>query len=227
MKKDIYTLAIDTTAKTVTAAILKNDDPLGFYSMTGGNTHSETLLPAIEMLLKNAKLTVEDISLFAVTKGPGSFTGVRIGAAVIKGLAFGRDVACVTPSSLNALAYNAKNEQGYILTVMDARKNQLYCAVFERLGERMDKLTDDMALSSEEFAAKVKELGITSAILVGDGSDIAEGDLKAAGIKTRRLHPLLSLQNAYSVGFSALNDFVAGFTLTPEEILPTYLRGFN
>ena len=103
----MITLGLDTTAKTVTAALLSDGEPLSFFSSEAKTTHSASLLPAIRTLLSAASLAPEDVGLFAVSAGPGSFTGVRIGVATVKGLAFGREVPCVGVSSLAALAENA------------------------------------------------------------------------------------------------------------------------
>ena len=99
-------LALDSSATSASIAITDGTTLLAEYTLDNGNTHSETLLPMVEFALRTLSLTVDDIDLFAVSAGPGSFTGVRIGAATVKGLAFGRDIPCVAVSTLHALAYN-------------------------------------------------------------------------------------------------------------------------
>ena len=120
-------LAIDTTAKTAAGAICDNGNVICSFAVTGGFTHSETMLSEIDRLLEKAKLSISDIDIFAVSAGPGSFTGVRIGVSLIKGLAFGRNVPCVGVSSLEALSRNADGIGGRFIAcpVMDARRNQL------------------------------------------------------------------------------------------------------
>ena len=145
-------LAIDSTAIVASVAICDDEKLAALYTVNNGNTHSETLLPMVESALAQSKLTVDDIGLFAVSAGPGSFTGVRIGAATIKGLAFGRDIPCVGVSTLEALAYNLKGSSGIICPVMNARRNQVYNALFRFEGEKLVRLCPDRAIA-------VKDLG--------------------------------------------------------------------
>ena len=123
-------LALDSTAIVSTVAICEDEKLLAQFTINNGNTHSETLLPMIEASLKVLKLTTDDIDLFACSAGPGSFTGVRIGAATIKGLAFNRNKPCAPVSSLDALAHNLLYTNGIVCPVMNARRSQLYNALF-------------------------------------------------------------------------------------------------
>ena len=123
-------LALDSTANTSTVAVLENDSLLSLYTANTKNTHSETLLPMVVNVLSALSLTVKDIDLFAVSAGPGSFTGVRIGAATLKGLAFASGKSCVEVSTLEALAYNLRCFDGILCPVMNARRAQVYNALF-------------------------------------------------------------------------------------------------
>ena len=118
-------LAIDSTALVASVAICEDEVLLGEVTLNNGNTHSETLLPTVEFLLSHLSLTRDDIDLFALSEGPGSFTGVRIGAATVKGLAFGTRKPCVGVSTLEALAYNLRSHDGLICPVMNARRKQV------------------------------------------------------------------------------------------------------
>ena len=119
-------LAIESSALTASVAVCDGERLLGEYTLNNGNTHSETLLPMAEALLKSLNLTVQQIDLFAVAAGPGSFTGVRIGVATLKGLAFATQKPCVGVSTLEALAYNFPVPKGLICPVMNARRKQVY-----------------------------------------------------------------------------------------------------
>ena len=122
-------LAFDGTAKAASVAVLDDERVLGYYTVDNGLTQSELLLPMAENLLKSLKLSFSDIELFATSVGPGSFTGVRIGVSLIKGLAFGKNLPCVEVSTLEALAENLVGIQGRIVPCMDARRNQVYSAM--------------------------------------------------------------------------------------------------
>ena len=115
-------LALDSTAKVASVALCEDELLLGELTLNNGNTHSQTLLPMVEFLLNKFELAPSDIDLFAAAIGPGSFTGVRIGAATLKGLAFGKKTPCAGVSTLEALAYNLSDRDGLICPVMNARR---------------------------------------------------------------------------------------------------------
>ena len=125
--------ALDSTAVVGSVALCRDEKPLASFTIKNGNTHSETLLPMVEAVLKSAGVTVADIDLFACSVGPGSFTGVRIGAATIKGLAFDKSKPCIGVSTLESLAYNgAIPADGKVILcpAMNARRAQVYNALF-------------------------------------------------------------------------------------------------
>ena len=121
-------LAFDSTALTASVAVAEDEELLAELTLNNGNTHSQTLLPMAESLFKMLSITADDIDVFACSEGPGSFTGVRIGAATVKGMAFGRGKACAGVSTLEALAYNLRGYEGIICPVMNARRAQVYTA---------------------------------------------------------------------------------------------------
>ncbi len=213
-------LALDSSAKTASVAVTDGDRLLGLYSIENGLTQSELLLPMIENMLAALQLEYSDIELFAVSRGPGSFTGVRIGAALIKGIAFGRDVPCVGVSTLEALAENASVLDGITVPVMDARREQFYSAIFKN-GKR---LTEDMAISADALAEKLKEFDGKKIYLVGDGYKLATKLLLQRGIVLSETPALLRSQSAYSVALSAKRHFEANEAVSDSELLPSYLR---
>ena len=127
-------LALDTSATVASIAVTEDLTPLAVYTLNNKNTHSETLLPMIESALKTLSLTAENIELFALSAGPGSFTGVRIGAATLKGIAFAKERPCIEVSTLEALANNLVIKKGLICPVMNARRSQVYTALFRSDG---------------------------------------------------------------------------------------------
>ena len=218
-------LAVDTTATSASVAVCENSTVLAMYTQKNGLTHSETLLPRIEAALKNLQLTADDIDMFAVSEGPGSFTGVRIGVAALKGLAFGKNKICVGTSTLDALARNAQGLPGRFLAVpvMDARRQQLYNAVFEYSDGVLTRLCEDRLISASELEAELADVDIPVYFL-GDGYSIAQKLSISAKVTTPQI---LILQNGASVAASALAKYEAseakeGFT--DLALSPKYLR---
>jgi len=163
----MITLAVDTTAVTVTAAVREDDRTLSLFTLNTSKNHGEMLLPMIDSQLKPLGLSLDDIGLYAVSVGPGSFTGVRVGVSLIKGLAYDGK-PCAAVSSLEALAENLRGVSGIIVPVMDARRSQLYTAAFMD-GER---LMDDCLITASELDEKLHEIGGTVRF-VGDGYKVA------------------------------------------------------
>ena len=213
-------LALDSTAKAAAAALLDGERLIAKDFNNDGNTHSCSLLPMVEKLLKENSLTTGDIELFAASSGPGSFTGVRIGAATLKGLAFGKDRPCVPVSALEALAYNMRGHDGYVCALMDARRGQFYTALFEVNGGEVKRVTPDAAKSGEEIAAELKAYGKVT--LVGDGAEVALPVLEGCDVALAPEEKLLC--DGESVGLLALREFERGNGVSDAEFAPTYLR---
>ena len=144
-------LALDSTAKVASVALCEDELLLGELTLNNGNTHSQTLLPMVEFLLNKFELAPSDIDLFAAAIGPGSFTGVRIGAATLKGLAFGKKTPCAGVSTLEALAYNLSDRDGLICPVMNARRQQVYTALFRAKDGVLERLMPDSAIAITEL----------------------------------------------------------------------------
>lgn len=210
-------LAIESSAIAASVALQSDDRLLAELTLNRGNTHSENLLPMVETLLTRTGLTVDDVDLFAVSAGPGSFTGVRIGVATVKGLAFGKGKPCVGVSTLEALAVNlAFLSDGLICPVMNARRNQVYTALFR--GE--NRLLPDQAISVAELEEVLS--GYSEPVwFVGDGYELVTSQIKHV------YHPLperLRLQNAASVASVALRYAKEGNTTDDARLFPVYLR---
>ena len=214
-------LSMDSSATVASVALCEDEALLAEYTLNNGNTHSETLLPMVESVLGNFGLTPKDIDLFAVSNGPGSFTGVRIGAATLKGLAFASDRKCVGVSTLIALAANLVGTSGLICPVMNARRSQVYTALFRSDGNTLERLLPDSAMSIEELDAILAEYG-EPVRFCGDGYSITTQALK----KTAYLPTpeRLRHQSAYSVAAVALWEYRAGNATNDTELKVTYLR---
>ena len=220
----MITLAFDSTAKAASVAVLDGEKLLALYNIDNGLTQSELLLPMAENMLKSLGLTFADVGLLACAVGPGSFTGVRIGVALVKGIAFGRDIPCVAVSTLDELAENLKGLDGIIVPCMDARRQQVYTATYRGCAGKLEKLTDDRAISILELAEELKMYGDESIYLSGDGYGVARLGLESAGVSVKHTPELLITENAYSVALIAQRKYNTGEYLTDLEIAPTYLR---
>ncbi len=211
-------LSFETSAKTVSAAVTENGAILAFGYLNRGFTHSETLLPLAEGILSAAKLSLEEIDAFAVCKGPGSFTGLRIGISTVKGLCQGTKKPCIGVSTLEGIAYNYRGLSAVVAAVMDARRNQFYSALFSVDRGDPVRLSEDAPRSMEELRREIA--GIKQPVtLVGDGALLCYEQLKTTG-DVLLAPPQLQFQNAASVGFAA-EKYPA---IPCEELMPSYLR---
>lgn len=219
-------LALECSATPASVAIIEDGKLIASSFVNVRLTHSQTLMPMVENTLKSAMLSINDIDSIAISNGPGSFTGIRIGISAVKGLAAPKDLPCVAVSTLRAMAENYSDTDCYICAVMDARCNQVYNALFEIENGKITRLCEDRALLCDELAKEIESLSHNakkSIIIVGDGTDIFYPfveDLKNA----QKSAPQRRFQNATSVGFCSLEDFEAGNTIKSQELLPFYLR---
>lgn len=220
-EKKIRILALDSTAEVSSVCVCEGERLVCEITVNTGNTHSQTLLPAVEQTLKMAEMTVNDIDVFACSTGPGSFTGVRIGVATIKGIAYGKNKPCVSVSTLEALAYNLIGNNGVICPVMNARRSQVYNALFECEGGTLNRICDDRALAIAELD---EELDVISKpiYLSGDGYGITESGFKKT--KVSYVPERQRYQNAYSVAQIALKKYELGEYVDDASLVPIYLR---
>ena len=216
-------LAFDGTAKAASVALLDNEQVLAHCTVDNGLTQSELLLPMAEDLLRSLKMTFNDIELYATSVGPGSFTGVRIGVSLIKGLAFGKDIPCVEVSTLEALAENLAGLRGIVVPCMDARRAQVYSATFRCDGDKLTRMTEDRAISLIELANELQ--GYKEDIyIVGDGYNVTKAAMDKSGVVTMNTPELLILESAVSVGKVALKKYKNGEFVTDSALSPVYLR---
>ena len=213
-------LALESSAKAASVALMEDESLIAQYSQCSGLTHSRTLLPMVEDMLKNTEKKIADVDLIAVAHGPGSFTGIRIGVSTVKGLAWASDKKCVGVSTLEAMAWHGVSAGGLICPVMDARRSQVYNALFETDGDgRPVRLTEDRAVSLAELAGELKDYECAP-LLVGDGAKLTYDYLTNEGIACRMAPANLLYQSAWGVGMAALGK-EAG---SADDLLPVYLR---
>jgi len=212
-------LAFESSAKAASVALVKDGSLISQYSQNSGLTHSRTLLPMAEDLLKNAEYKLSDIDCFAVAHGPGSFTGIRIGVSAVKGLAWAADKACIGVSTLEAMAWHGLAAGGYICCVMDARRNQVYNAIFKIENSIPVRVTEDRPISLAELAAEVKALNAPM-FLVGDGAAITKAFFDAEGLEALVAPENIRYQDAWGVAMAA-QDKTPG---NADSLLPVYLR---
>ena len=212
-------LAFESSARPASVALLRDGQLLSQYTQCSQLTHSRTLLPMAEDMLKNAELTLRDVDVFAVAHGPGSFTGVRIGVSTVKGLAWALDKPCVGVSTLEAMAWHGLAAGGVVCPVMDARRSQVYNALFEIVDGRPVRLTEDRPIALEELAEEVRRLD-RPVFLVGDGAALTAAHFAAAGLPFTLAPENLRWQSAWGVAMAA-RDKEPG---NADALLPVYLR---
>ena len=213
-------LALDSTAKVASVALCEDEQLLGELTLNNGNTHSQTLLPMVEFLLNKFDLSPLDIDLFATAAGPGSFTGVRIGVATLKGLLFGQEKPCAGVSTLEALAFNLCDHDGLICPVMNARRQQVYTALFRAKNGTLERLMPDSAIAIAELDKKLSEYD-EPIRLCGDGYDVTLPLLTHTVIPTSERY---RHQSGYSVAQVARRMLACGETCTDISLSPIYLR---
>ena len=216
-------LALETSAKAVSAAVSEDGKILCSGYQDTGLTHSRTLMPIVEHILKNTGLTVADMDAIAVAAGPGSFTGIRIGVAAAKGLAFAADKPAVGVSTLAAMARNVAFCDGLVICAMDARRQQVYNALFEAKDGQLTRLTPDRAIALEDLAEELRSDPRPKTV-VGDGARLCFAHLTEAGISCRLAPAQLVMQNAMSVALEAEAMAAEGKLVSAQALEPLYLR---
>ena len=216
-------LALETSAKAVSAAITEDGRVLASGYQDTGLTHSRTLMPIVEHLFQNTGLSPESVDAIAVAVGPGSFTGIRIGVSAAKGLAFALDKPAVGVSTLAAMARNAAFAGGLIVCAMDARRQQIYNALFAAEDGVLTRLTPDRAVSLADLAEELRGDPRPKTV-VGDGAVMCADFLEAAGVPCRLAPPHLVMQNAMSVALEAEGQAARGGLVSAQDLAPVYLR---
>lgn len=215
--------SLECSAAAASAAIYRDEKLLGEEFLNVPQTHSVTLLPMAKSLLEHTGISPAQIDYYAVSRGPGSFTGLRIGIAAIKGLAFPDDTPCIGVSTPEAIAYGLLGFEGTVIPMMDARCGQVYTALFQGKDGRLTRLSEDEALPLSELKEKLKSC--TGPLwLCGDGAHLG---LAAWGeeLPVRMAPAHLCCQRASAVGLAAMQHL--GEAVSPAALVPCYLRPAN
>lgn len=221
-------LGIECTAAPVSCALFEDGKIKAEYFLNLKTTHSQTLLPMAESVLKLSGMEISDIDAIAVTSGPGSFTGVRIGISAVKGLAFADNKPCIPVSVLEAMAYGFVGSDCIVCACMDARCNQIYNAIFDVKDGEVSRICDDRALIIEELYVDLENIYQNYAektiFIVGDGADLFYNSIKDRNVPVKLSPEHLKWQRASGVCMAAEKRARNGETVTSKELLPFYLR---
>jgi tRNA threonylcarbamoyladenosine biosynthesis protein TsaB len=212
-------LALESSAKAASVALCEDSELILQYYQNSGHTHSRTLLKMTEDLLLNIGLSIKDLDLIAVASGPGSFTGIRIGVSAAVGLAWGASLPVCGVSTLEAMAYHSDTPEYTVCPVMDARRSQIYNALFLNNNGDVVRLSPDRAISIADLAAEYQSGG-KPYMFLGDGARMCYEAFLALGIPCRLAPPLLRQQSAWGVACASLN----APKIPPDALKPNYLR---
>ncbi len=217
-------LALESSAVSCSAALCRDGELVAQSWQNSGLTHSRTLLPLVEGMLKDCGRTLEEVDVIAVAAGPGSFTGLRIGVATAKGLAWPDDKDCAPCSTLESMAWPLAHMEGTVIVcAMDARRSQVYNALFLAKGEGLERLTPDRAISLEELGEELKKYK-NPKIVVGDGAQLCYNTLRSPELELKLAPPHLCLQSAWGVARAARELAARGGLVKGGALVPVYHR---
>lgn len=223
-------LAIESSSLVASVAVveggLANEETIAEYTVNYKKTHSQTLLPMLDETAKMLELDLNTIDAIAVSGGPGSFTGLRIGSATAKGLGLALDKPLIHIPTLHGLAYNLCGTDSIVCPIMDARRGQVYTGIFEFDGDRLAVLEEQMAVSIEELGEKLHHYD-RRIIFLGDGVPVFREALTERIMAGRRISfapANMNRQRAASVGALALRYYSAGRLESAADHRPDYLR---
>lgn len=216
-------LALESSAKAASCAVVCDGIPLASSWQSTGLTHSRTLLPMVQDMLRSSELTLEEIDAIAVAAGPGSFTGLRIGLATVKGLSWAAEKPCIGVSTLEGMAHPLSHLDGIIVCAMDARRSQIYNAVFSAENGVLTRLREDRAISLAEAAEDIRALSNRPITIVGDGAMLCHQYFTEAGIPCSLAPAHLRQQSAVGVALAAEAMGIAS-AVSAQELAPVYLR---
>ncbi len=217
-------LSCECSAKSASCAVSEEEKILASSFVNVPLTHSQTLLPMISGMLSHSKTDISDIDAFAISAGPGSFTGVRIGISAVKGMALPADKPCIPVSTLEAIAYNFLGQDALVCAVMDARCNQAYAALFRINNGKVKRISPDKAVAISDLAEKIKKSRYKCPVIIaGDGVQVFYPCVKdKKGVIIAKGD--LLYQKATGVALCAYEKYKKGETVSAEQLLPVYLR---
>jgi len=224
-------LSIESSGMSAGCAYLEDDRLISEYYINSRLTHSVTLLPMISEMAKTAGFELKDLDAIAVSAGPGSFTGLRIGAATAKGLCLANEIPLIAVSSLKGLAANMSCAKGLLCPLMDARRGQVYAGIWMNgslENSIPETLLEDSAMTIEEYLDAVSEHmqeEQCEALFLGDGAPVHEKMIRERfGEKAVFVPTALNRQRASSIAVLAAEEFRSGNVMCSDDFVPTYLR---
>lgn len=217
-------LAVDSSGLVATVAILEDDELIAEYTINYKKTHSETLLPMLDEIRQMTELDLDTIEAIAVAKGPGSFTGLRIGSATVKGIAYAKNIPVVAVPTVDALSMNLWGTDKLVCPIMDARRNQVYTGLYDFVGDRHRVVMGQTAMGIEELCEIINEKDL-SVVFLGDGVPVYK-DIIEEKLKVSHLYAPANMnrQRAASLGVLAFQYIEKGIVETADEHKPEYLR---
>lgn len=217
-------LAFDSSGLVASVALVTESELIAEYTVNYKKTHSQTLMPMLDEIKKTANIDLKDIDGIAIAKGPGSFTGLRIGAATVKGLGMVLNKPIIPVPTLDGLAYNLYKAKGIICPLMDARRNQVYTGLYKWDNDEFVVISQQKVVEIEEIA---KEINVVSeeVIFLGDGVQVFKDQLKDLIEVPYSFVPAhLSRQRAGAIGALAIDYLKSGIVVDADDFAPTYLR---
>ncbi|MGC8595862.1 MAG: tRNA (adenosine(37)-N6)-threonylcarbamoyltransferase complex dimerization subunit type 1 TsaB [Candidatus Kryptoniota bacterium] len=213
-------LSIETATKICSAAIVENGHALADFTVVSKNVHVERLMPMIISIFENSHLKFSDIDAIAVSIGPGSFTGLRIGLSTAKGIAYALDKKIVAVPTLDAIAYRlrASWEGKKIFVVLHARTNEFYLGEYQLKGEKLVRIDEYKVASTSEILS----LLTGDEVLTGEGAEL----LLKSGVTSKLAPEELRSASALSVGLIGEEKFMQGEFAEIESVVPLYLKDF-
>lgn len=219
-------LGVDSSGLTASAAVFVDGNIVAVNSVNNNKTHSQTLLPMIELVIKQAELDVKELDAIAVAEGPGSFTGLRIGAATVKGLALAINKPVIPVSTLMGLAYNYAGTDKLVCPIMDARRGQVYTGTYSFEKDNINEIHAPEAVVMEDVITRLmKEHSGETVIFLGDGVKVHEEKIRESMGTQAVFAPVHHrLQNAASIAVLGAKLYEEGKPVTGAEFEPVYLR---
>lgn len=217
-------LAVDSSGLVASVAIVEDDNLVAEYTMNYKKTHSQTLLPMLDEIVKMTETKLESVDALAVAKGPGSFTGLRIGVATVKGLALSLDKPIVGIPTLEGLAANLYGVQSLVCPLMDARRNQVYTGIYRFEGQSMKVVKDQIAVDVLEIVDALNRIG-QDVIFLGDGVDVyKDAILSSIQVPCSFAPAHMNKQRAGALAVRAMEYMKNGVMDAADSFEPEYLR---
>jgi tRNA threonylcarbamoyladenosine biosynthesis protein TsaB len=214
---DLLTLGIETSGKTASVALVQDNIMLAQNSVYTDKTHSQVILPMVKKIVEDCEKNISDIHCIAVGAGPGSYTGIRIGIAAVKAMAFANNIQCCGISTLEGLVYNYPIPDGIVCAVMKARQTLVYAIIFQFEKHVGKRLTDDMIIESAELDAMLKQYN-QRIVLTGDASEAFAGQFYSKNYNLAPVH--LRNQSAAGICAASANHHF----YSPDELEASYLQ---